>query len=446
MNIEFWNLAQDTLEHTLEIYSIKEDSDSISGLEFYSNEAKTCTIEFFEDSWTLANLRNITSSDCIDDTRIIKKVIKFTTNGINRTYYLDQFKIEYNKKTISFKISGIDLLGLLLKLSETTKNFSTEKTESINLLTDTISDILDNSSIQYSIINNANSQNVPVSDYPIPLQHDDYSQYLEGDCFWEENPYESEGRWKWIGEEDDDIVIYFYYKKEWGCPDDEGSQKIIVVYKYKLINEVIPQLVRKTINFDGGGCPASLPSSIDGHDPTVCNLSYSTEDRSYSISGDDLIFSGTVYFEEITIQADDEGSSEYKQNEVLKALLLLNNIYCYSQGNNLYLGNKIGFSGTAINILDNSVLEFKENYITFKDIDTKDVVSVFESVNVFANFLNFYYNELKETFNQEIICEIENVYDIKLLDIITIYGIDYVIVEIGIDLDDFVYTIKAWSI
>ena len=446
MNVEFWNLTQDVLEHTVNIYLLREDNDSISRTEFFSNESKTCFIEFFEDSWTLDNLRNITSSDCIDNTRIVKKVIRFTTNGINRTYYLDQFKIKYNKKTKSFNISGIDLLGLLLKLGETTKSFSTDKTGSVELLENTISDILDNSSIQYTINNNASSQDVTVNGYAIPLQHDDYSQYLEGDCFWEENPYESEGRWKWIGKEGDDIVIYFYYKREWGCPDDEGSQRIIVAYKYKLIDEVIPQLVHKTIDFGRGGCPASLPSSIDGYDPTICNLSYSTEDRSYNISGDDLIFSGTVFFENVTIQADDEGSSEYKQNEILKALLLLNNIYIYSQGNNIFLGNKIGFSGTATTISDNNVLEFKENYITFRDIDTKDVVSVFESVNVFANFLNFYYNELKGTFNQEIICEIENVYDLELLDIITVYSVDYVIVEIGIDTDNFSYTIKAWSI
>ena len=448
MTLEFWNLEiTPVLQHSLDILSIKEDADSITGIDFFSTEAKNCKLEFFEDSWTLSNLRNITNSNCLEDTRILALALKVNDNK----YYIEQDKIKYNKKDNRFIVSGIDLMGLLLRLADNTYSFPTTHQDAIQLLKDTIGNVLDIDDyiIPYTIIDDITGQSVAIQNYQVPLQHDDYIEYLSGACEWGGSAWEVIGRWKWVGLENNDIVVYFYYRREWNVdPIEEYSEQTTISFKYKMIDEAVPELVYQNVNIGVQGTPpADLPTSIGGHDPSIPQLTYTSEaGTTYTIDDINLLLSGDVFFDNCTIRANDEGSSEYKQKKVLKTLMLLNNIYLYSNGDNIYLGNKTTFTGVATEILNSDLIEYKESYITFKEIDLMEEMAILESHNATASFLNFYYAGIKELFNMEINVEIVNNYNLSLLELISIDSNDYVITYIELDLDNFAYKIKAWSI
>ncbi len=129
MNAEFYSLDQTTLNHTVNMNRFSEDPQRISSIDFYTQEARTCQIVFYADDWSKANLRNVSSSNCIDNTNILKMTIKIS----NRVYYLQKSDIKYNKKNLTFTLRGIDLLGVLLILGNENKVFHSEYTDALDI-------------------------------------------------------------------------------------------------------------------------------------------------------------------------------------------------------------------------------------------------------------------------------------------------------------------------
>ena len=96
MNAEFYSLDQTTLKHTVDLNSYKPTGKEISGIDFFSSESRTCSLNFFEDGWANSNLRNLTVNDCIEGTNILKIVVIISSD----VYYIKRESINYNKKTL----------------------------------------------------------------------------------------------------------------------------------------------------------------------------------------------------------------------------------------------------------------------------------------------------------------------------------------------------------
>ena len=200
MTIDFYNLDQTALQHSIEVLSLTEESDKVTGLDFFATESKTCKITFFEDSWSLSNLLNLGSSSFIANSTIMNMPFMFTKSRVHRVYYVERDKIKYDKKKRKFEITGMDLIGLLIKLTNDTKNYDAGEYSAIDLLTDTIDEILTQDSIVYGINNSAASQFMDVQNYEISLAIDDKT-YFDADCFWDESNagFSVEGLFKYIG-------------------------------------------------------------------------------------------------------------------------------------------------------------------------------------------------------------------------------------------------------
>lgn len=183
---------------------------------------------------------------------------------------------------------------------------------------------------------------------------------------------------------------------------------------------------------------------VDKDYPLINSLSYDIDDdnRIYFIGTDPITiyYDGTMIFTEVTITG-----GYYNYMSLIKMLLMINNLVLkVSKEGNLEIINKDDYNGETV-IDDDYVFEFKTNAVLHQEPDYSSILSpLTSSVESIETSLRDYY---KDTIPQyEYYVEIENKYDLSLNDKIVVYDKNMQIVEIEKDLDDFYYTIKAWSV
>jgi len=461
MNLDFYDLAQTEILHSVDILSIKEDDEKITGMTYFKREARTCRLEFFEDTWTSEYLRDIKYSECIGKTDILKKVVKFTLNGHECVYYLQKKEIVYDKKEKSFSVRAIDLLGVLLLVGSDKEMFYCEIEDALALTETTVNDILDiNTDIQFNINSNAVSQSTYIENFIISHAEKDY---FDGEPIYYlgyYGIYEATIRFRYIGQPDgyDHPIVIMV---DWTTTDyDQVEEDLGLEMKYfygEITEEVI---LEKIMSGDYSGY-ISKESADDRWNtllgnfeafgfPETSNLNFSDSNGDYVIDNSRLKFTGTFFFDNIKLKPDDENSgwTTRVQNDVLSGLLFLNNLYIYASGNTLYIGNKTGFIGTAITIDDADVLEYAENGVNFRfdDVDFSGILGVFLLGESISRAVEYYYRALQGNFDVEVTGEILNSYDISMTSIVNIYGRDFAIIKLGLDNDGFSYKLKAWSV
>jgi len=455
MNAYFYSLDQTTLNHTINMNSFSEDPQGISGIDFHTQEARTCKISFFDDDWSNANLRNITFADCIDGTDILKMAIIVS----DETYYLQRADVKYDKKTLTFTLRGIDLLGVLLILGNNPKTFSSESIAGTTLLTTTIDEILDaDSDIQYNTAYSVDDFYMDVVDFQISFNHNDKftgePQNIQGYY----GLYEADIKWRFIGYVPGNSYPVIYMIEFHTSDYDQVEENMGLEYSFIKLSLVEEVYVEEVTYYHYSGLQdknyvdqlydnlISNYGSIGFPDTSDTNYSYANAE--YNITDSKIYFTGSASFNNVILKEgeEDSGEVELNQNSVLKSLLLLKNLYIYAKGNTIYIGNKIDFGETSDEIIaDNDVVEYKESHIVFKNLDFDSLMSIFENGTTFGRFLNHYYSELIGSLNMKITAIIVNNYTLNLLTGATIYGNNFSIVKTHLDNDEIFYSIEGWN-
>jgi len=460
MNLDFYDLGQVGILHSVDILTMKEDGEKISGVTFFKTEARTCKFTFFEDSWTLGNLTDIQFIDCIGETGILRKVMKFTLNGDERVYYLQNKSINYDKKKKAFSIMGIDLLGLLLIMGAEKKGFTCTLQNSLGFTEETIEEILEiEAEIQFEIDSNAVAQETVIEDFNITHPNMGFT----GEAYYDEGypnyfPYDASIRFRFIGQlpgnEYPVVIMIDWY----GSNFDQYEEDLTLNMKY-FMGELTDELILHKIysgDYSGyiskSGADSKWAMLTNGFGaygfPETSDVEFSNSNGVYTIEDSLLKFTGTFFFDTIQLAPDEEGGdyAEIAQNEVLSGLLLLNNLYIYSAGNILYVGNKTGFTGNVIDIDNEDILEYKESSISFQfaTVDLAGAFGIFLLGESLSRALEHYYRQLQAELNVKVDVEIENNYNLPMLGMFRGYGNEFSIVKRALDNDGFSYKLEGW--
>ena len=456
MNVEFYSLDQTTAENIVDLLHYDKDPSGISGVDFYSAEAKLCNIEFYETEWTLLNLLGISADDCIEETDILKKTMIISS----KAWYIKKENISYNKKTQKFNITGIDLFGLLLAIGNAKKVFPAEETTgALELLETTINEILDiDPDIQFSIDSSAATQSVSTTDFQISFTHNDKFTGEPENTQGYYEIYEADIKWRYVGQpagEEYPIVVMIEFHTSNYDQVEENMDFTYSFIKLRLIDEVLIQELNYT-HVDGFQDKAYVDTIYNGlvgsysgiGFPTTSDLIYSNTEGDYIITDSKLYFTGDVYFNNIKIneEEEDSGEAELDQNSVLESLLLLNNLYLYADGNILFIGNKTNFGGIADEtIADADIVDYEEGHVIFRDLDFNSTMNIFENGVTFGRFLAYYYKTTIALINKKITARIVNNYTINLLDIKEFYLYSFSIIRVYLDNNEEFYEIEGWA-
>ena len=159
-----------------------------------------------------------------------------------------------------------------------------------------------------------------------------------------------------------------------------------------------------------------------------------------------LYFTGDILLDNIALKEDEEGSGiiTTSYDKLLKILLLYNNLYLYAESNTLKLGRK-SFEGDGIDIDDADVLDANVSIMRTSEFDIDEIYDNIAEESYYS-FIEEFYTNLANQLIKKIECEVINNQELNILDRIKIQNVSYTIAEIELDVDEFSYKIKAWSI
>ena len=469
MIIRFWFFDHFSILHTIEDYDkkVKIDGYSISGIDFVSTEARYCKLTLDVDDWMKANLLDIDSNHLIADTDILNINLLILDEAQTYVWYLTKDKISFDYKKNEMQITAIDLIGVMLKLAQKTKDFSCDETDFIPYLTGTINDIFEDSGVIYTInTDNLSINGSGTTNLQLDFAHSSYFTGSHIYSYQNDFPYRVLLRWRFVGYQGGTKVIYLvnfhttihwhldYCNLEYAMIKLEIEDELVITetyfdsYGYGSILKTDALAIWNFIVATVGdiGFPGENQLTCDFIQPITLNLQTYTIETSMATYYVEIFYTGEYFFDKVTLKKDTNlAYQNAKQNKILKALLFMNNLYIYVKDQIIYIGNKSGFGTGTPTVIDiDKVIEYSESSFTIKEIDYKKYAEIFDlSTNMEAAF-KMYYDELKEELNIKINANIEDD-SLSLLDLIKINDKNVTIVKIQTDNDKIFKTIEGWG-
>jgi len=503
-SIEFinWDESNDgTAVHTItDDLELKLDPESITGIDYYKQESRMATISFLNDNSTFIETNLITNMQSYEF-NINKNFWEYAIrikDGTNLMFtgWVKLSSFKYDKKTDTIKIMAMDMLSVILDANDYSYPFQgNPNTGDFAVFLRQF--LYYGTSLEHEGVNEYGISYTNNFDYQTDIQQtgmeididgigdeyynpdgnwDDYfgnfwgmpSTWENPDYISRDNPYNIQN----FRINDDGIVVMTLMRayRHYGTGTSWGPSGFNIRESYRwrtyFFDEnhqpygffensftTVTYFTEEEDADDYWATPAISIIYSDSYTPnvpsnpteTVLNLVISDTERyyfhSYAWNPITVKYDGMMNFLSLDIKEGD-----YNVNGIVKMCLMINNLAIkLDNAGNIEIINK-DYTVENIEIDDEDVLEYKQSAILKSDVDYESILAPMVETNaeIITNALSDFYNDNIPQYEYNL--EIENNYDLNLLNKIVVSGREMQIVEIKKDLHDFYYTIKAWSI
>lgn len=427
------------------------DSEKTAGNSYFEVESRKCTIEFYITDWVQTNI--IDNFENFENTQYHSYCFQIIKD--NELYYVGYIKktdISIDKRKSWVKITGTNILGVLLKLAETKKEYDVQYYDIIPVIEDTgilpdeIEDIISNFNINVS----DDFSTMPGLDVEnMKINYDHENEFLDNsgtegfvgsgisysrrtrEITWDVTEHkfrvvlidytsQNNGSW-WTSTF---IIIRFYISTKGDITDiyfrNRTSQVETNYYDYWVSN--------------GGNNYSNI---------------YSATYQSWTITvtGRKVYYTGNLGLIGITIKPDNEGDTTKfisRKDMIVKCLKLING-YLYVTPNSIVIKNRYPIDTSNSIAIINGIKDFVSTGFLCS-LNFIGDFNNFENANYLESIMELFYSHTFITFNKEYDVDLDSVINtVSIEDVIFIYDTYMKIVDIVNPPNSDIYYIKAWG-
>ena len=471
-----WYSPQGTDIHEVntDVFDVKIDPLSITGVDYYKYESRRASFLLYNDSWLDTNLQNgINSSNQIGDMEFWKYAVIIKQDNITiYTGYLKRDNLKYDRQYGEYQITLLDFWAIMRHFGTQETEFDDNDYEFNNLLVNLVSNMKQSVGGYGWGVSYDPNYNFDTSMAVIDQQVFDGGSYANG----------GHSEWYWMPfstlnhsvrafrQNGNDIDVF--YMKYWQRPDPNymvgdsyaTSREKIIWQKLTITNRI------QIINYEYGGAQSTQIHYSEGtNTPDIIEAAYLATDPLYNaewvdsdypiadnttytdgdgftwvMTGDKINYTGNLYFDYVNIVSD-----TYTLNSIMDMCLLVNNLTLnITAEGDILVRNKNAIDGSySIETIDDEYIDNQsEQGIIKREPDYESIFRPLASFPIISSAIKTYYLELFATLNKELSCMIENEYDLNLGQQIVVDSNNYKISSILLDSDNYLYSIKAWSV
>lgn len=469
--VPYQNAKTGIAEHVIDIYiDIDLDGEKINGIDYYSQQARNCTLDLYVDDWLKDNLMGgidstnmIPKSDEIGD-KYWQYVFRIKESGVIKYIgYLHADGIEDDTDDDVVTINLVDVLEVLKTRGDRFKNFSPLPKNIKELLIELIDKSFTGQGGQNPTIN-FDLDIYDDYDPQVGWQTTDHAIYSGNFSEWEGPEFvELAQSWQNVyydANGDINVVMMkFWQYVVFGGPE---YKQILHLLHFKIRDTIIIDGTSEVIETEEVSLPWTLYNNnyVNAGYPESNNLILDSGIGIYTLT-DDVKYTGLVAFETVTFIIQ-EGDIWAKQKywTVIKKLLIMNNLALNVKNNgDIHIINKTGYStefqtriitkGYIQKRITKHILKDPPDFSTFFNIFDDNVAgdsTIGDALNIFMQGL---FDSLGKEEHLEIVKDLFS--NLNLLQRITLPDRDgnqhqFVIINIEFNDDDkIVYKIIAWN-